>query len=305
MTSSPRVGLMLATLADPETGSVDPARVLDAAQRAEAAGFDGVYVGDHLLHPHPILESIVTLAAVAATTERIVLGPCVLLVALRDPLGLAKQLATLAAFAPGRLRVGVGVGGDYPGEFEAAGVPVARRGRLLEERLATVRSVLSTGLEHGAESFAPTAPEVPFFFGGRSEGALARAARYGAGWIGYLLDPGGFARRRSVLLECRSDRGSADAPFSTGMLLPVHVGTAGEAKGSAAAAWARMTSSTAPLPDRLFVTGDSDEVIEQLVRYAEVGCSEFMLAPVEQGSGYLEQVDLLAADVLPQLHAIS
>ena len=114
---------MLATAANTDTGRIDTRRVVDAAQRAEAAGFDGVYVGDHMLHPHPILESIVTLSAVATSTGRVALGTCVLLVALRQPLVLAKQLGTLAAFAPGRLRVGVGVGGEYPGEFEAAGVP--------------------------------------------------------------------------------------------------------------------------------------------------------------------------------------
>ena len=88
--------------------------MIDAARVAEAAGFDGVYVGDHLVHPRPLLESVVTVSAVAASTAHVALGFCVLLVALRPTVLLAQQLATLAAFAPGRLRIGVGVGGEIP-----------------------------------------------------------------------------------------------------------------------------------------------------------------------------------------------
>src|SRR6266700_3396196 len=151
---------MLATVADTQTGLIAPDRVLTAARRAEAAGFDGVYLGDHLLHPHPLLESIVTLAAVAAVTRRISLGPCVLLFGLRHPVLLAKQLGTLAAFAPGRLRVGVGVGGEYPAEFEAAGVPLSERGKRMEMVLRSVRSLLSGGTEGGEVTIAPGAPGV-------------------------------------------------------------------------------------------------------------------------------------------------
>ena len=74
----PSVGLMLPTAADADDRSVDAARVMNTAQLAEAAGFDGVYVGDHLVHPRPLLESVVTLATVAASTAHVALGFCVL-----------------------------------------------------------------------------------------------------------------------------------------------------------------------------------------------------------------------------------
>src|SRR5215472_220504 len=169
---------MLATAASLDTGQTE------AARRAEAAGFDGVYVGDHLLHPHPLLESVVTLAAVAASTGRISLGPCVMLLALRHPVVLAKQLGTLSAFAPGRLRVGVGVGGEYPAEFEAAGVPLPERGRRMESALRQVRSLLTDGTGHPGVTIGPGAPEVPFLLAGWKEVSLRRAAAHGDGWIG-------------------------------------------------------------------------------------------------------------------------
>jgi alkanesulfonate monooxygenase SsuD/methylene tetrahydromethanopterin reductase-like flavin-dependent oxidoreductase (luciferase family) len=218
----PTVGLMLATVADTDTGLIAPDRVVAAARRAEAAGFDGVYLGDHLLHAHPLLESIVTLAVVAAVTERVSLGPCVLLFGLRQPVVLAKQLGTLAAFAPGRLRVGVGVGGEYPPEFEAVGVPLAERGRRMESVLREVRSLLTMGIEqprgtertvaieHGDVTIAPGAAGVPFLLAGWKEVSLRRAAAYGDGWIGYLLAPDSFSRRRDFLLACRAELGRAD-----------------------------------------------------------------------------------------------
>jgi alkanesulfonate monooxygenase SsuD/methylene tetrahydromethanopterin reductase-like flavin-dependent oxidoreductase (luciferase family) len=296
---------MLATVADPETGVLAPDRVVTAARRAEAAGFDGVYLGDHLLHPHPILESIVTLSVVAAVTERISLGPCVLLFGLRQPVVLAKQLGTLAAFAPGRLRVGVGVGGEYPAEFEAAGVPLTERGTRMEMVLREVRSLLSGGVGRDDVTIAPGAPDVPFLLAGWKEVSLRRAAAYGDGWIGYLLRPDSFRRRREFLLGCRGELGRADQPFPTGMLVPVHVTGSASAAAAAAAAWDRLTKATARLPGDLFAAGTPEQVAEQLHGYWKAGCTEFMLGPADQGGGYLDQVELIATEVLPRLREFS
>jgi alkanesulfonate monooxygenase SsuD/methylene tetrahydromethanopterin reductase-like flavin-dependent oxidoreductase (luciferase family) len=289
------VGLMLPTIADSSTGTLDTRRIVDTARQAETAGFAGVYVGDHLLHPRPILESIVTLSIVAGATTRVMLGPCVLLVALRQPLVLAKQLGTLAAFAPGRLRVGVGVGGEYPGEFEVAGVPLAGRGQRMEDALRQLRSLLNESIRHDEVTLAPTTP-LPLFVGGWSDAALRRAATHADGWIGYLLTVEGFAKRRAALLERTADR-----PFSTGMLLPVHVDVGAKASGVAASAWARLTGAADPLPDKYFVAGSVDDIVGQMTHYVEAGCDELVLAPADQGAGFAEQVDLLAADVLPRL----
>jgi alkanesulfonate monooxygenase SsuD/methylene tetrahydromethanopterin reductase-like flavin-dependent oxidoreductase (luciferase family) len=292
---------MLATAASPDTGQTEPARVVEAARRAEAAGFDGVYAGDHLLHPHPLLESVVSLAAVAASTERISLGPCVMLLALRHPVVLAKQLGTLSAFAPGRLRVGVGVGGEYPAEFEAAGVPLPERGRRMESALRQVRSLLTDGTGHPGVTIGPGAPEVPFLLAGWKEVSLRRAAAYGDGWIGYLLGLDSFARRRAFLRRCREELGRAAEPFVTGMLLPVHIDRSGRARAIAAEAWARLTTARAPFPERLFVAGRPDEIVEHLHRYWEAGCTEFVLGPADQGDGYLDQVEQLGREILPEL----
>jgi alkanesulfonate monooxygenase SsuD/methylene tetrahydromethanopterin reductase-like flavin-dependent oxidoreductase (luciferase family) len=297
---------MLPTGANPDSGRVDPGRVIEVAGGAEAAGFDGVYVGDHLLHPRPLLESVVTLSAVAASTRRISLGPCVMLVALRQPLVLAKQLGSLASFAPGRLRVGVGVGGEYPDEFEAAGVPLSERGHRMETALLELRAFLSGELDRTGVTLEPVAQRVPFLLAGWKERSLRRAATHGDGWIGYLLAPGSFARRRAFLLDCRAGLGRAEEPFVTGMLLPVHVGPdAGQSRSHAAAYWARVTGTNSSFPAELFVGGTPAEIVEQLRTYWEAGCSEMILALADQGDTYLDQLTILAQEVLPGLRDLS
>lgn len=308
--SGPTVGLMLPAIANTDSNRLETDRLLTAASLAERSGFDGVYVGDHLLHPRPILESLVTLSVVAAQTKHVSIGTCVMLAALRSPLWLAKQLGTLAAFAPGRLRLGLGVGGEYPGEFEVAGVPLPERGRRLEEVIEEIRALFAGRIAGLGENelglrLLPAPEEMPpLLLAGWKDVALKRAARVGDGWIGYLLSPESFSRRRDFLLDERRKHGAA--PFITGMLLPVHPDRELEAgRARAAAAWERITSNAASFPERLFVAGPADAILEQLHRYWEEGCTEMVLSLVDQGGGYLEQLEFLAGEILPQLRTFA
>lgn len=300
---------MLPTVANTDDGIIDPPRLLEAARTAEAAGFDGVYVGDHLLHPNPLLESLTSLAAIAAVTDRVSIGPCVLLAALRDPEWLAKQLGTIEAFAPGRLRIGVGLGGEYPPEFELAGIPLGERGHRTEEIVARLRQLLSAGQPAfgGGEMSMRMAPvpkePPPILFAGWKDVALRRAACIGDGWIGYLLSPDSFSRRRSFLLDCGAGE---DRPFVTGMVLPVHFDADAEkARARAGTAWNRITGNDAVFPERLFVAGPPSAIVDQLHAYWERGCGEMVLSLVDQGSGFSKQLDLLASDILPELRRFS
>src|SRR5881296_2213482 len=114
----------------PETGSM-----LAMAERAEATGFDSVWIGDSIT-ARPRHEPLTLLAAVAARTRRVRLGTAVLLPALRNPVVLAHVVGTLDRIAGGRVILGVGIAADTPAirkEFDAVGVPFERRvGRFLE-----------------------------------------------------------------------------------------------------------------------------------------------------------------------------
>ena len=141
----PRLGYLLPTRERVMEGHHETAPLLALAERAEALGFDSVWVGDSLL-ARPRHDPLTLLAAAAARTRKVELGTAVLLPALRNPVVLAQQVATLDRIAEGRLILGVGIAADVPNiraEFEAAGVPLDKRVGRLVEGLALARALWS------------------------------------------------------------------------------------------------------------------------------------------------------------------
>ena len=132
---APRIGYLLPTREQIMEGRPDAAPLLDLAARAESLGYDSVWVGDSLL-ARPRHEPLTLLAGVAGRVKRVELGTAVLLPALRNPVLLAHQVATLDQVSEGRLILGVGFAADVPNiraEFAAAGVPFDKRvGRMME-----------------------------------------------------------------------------------------------------------------------------------------------------------------------------
>lgn len=211
--SLPRWGVMLPSFDPYHTGRFP---VADAARVAEEVGFDAAWVGDHLTYVAPCLDPFSALSAAAAVTTRIHLGFSVLLLPLRPLVWVAKQLGSLCALAPDRVVCGVGVGGENPAEWEAAGVPLGERGRRLDEALEVLPALLrGEAVDHPgpllplrspALAPAPGAP-VPLVVGGRSEAAVRRTARKADGWMGVWLDPAKVAERREQLAAAAADVG--------------------------------------------------------------------------------------------------
>jgi probable F420-dependent oxidoreductase len=146
MTRPCKVGVQL-----PEVERVVPwPEYLDLARRAESAGFDSIWVGDHLVYDLPDgstrgpYEAWTTLAAIAAATERVEIGPLVASTGFHAPAMLAKQAATVDAISQGRLILGVGAGWNRR-EFEAFGFPYDRRVSRFEEALAIIAPLLREG----------------------------------------------------------------------------------------------------------------------------------------------------------------
>src|SRR6188768_3576512 len=124
----PRLGYLLPTRERVMEGQHDTGLLLALAEKAEGLGFDSIWVGDSLT-ARPRHDPLTLLAAVAARTKKAELGTAVLLPALRNPVLLAHQVATLDRIAEGRLILGIGIATDVPNiraEFEASGVPFDR-----------------------------------------------------------------------------------------------------------------------------------------------------------------------------------
>src|SRR3984885_11723733 len=171
-------GVLLPTF-DPQR-SGGPYPVAEAARLAEQVGYDSIWAGDHLKCPAPVLDAPTCLAVAAAVTDRPNIGFSVMLLGMRPVAWAAKQIATLQHLSGNRVRLGVGVGGEFPQEYEAAEVPHNERGARLDRALELLPQFLGTGTPHSLE---PSAPMPPVLVGGRSDRAVERAARFGDAWL--------------------------------------------------------------------------------------------------------------------------
>jgi probable F420-dependent oxidoreductase len=185
-------GVLIPTREAVMSGRPDTRPLLTMAERAEAAGFDSVWIGDSLT-ARPRHEPLTLMAAIAARTRRVRLGTGVLLPALRNPVVLAHVVGTLDRVAEGRVIFGVGFAADTPAirkEFAAAGVPFERRiGRFLETieicRALWQRDGVSVSGKHFTldnVTMEPKPPRsgLPIWIGGSGPTALRVAARYDA-----------------------------------------------------------------------------------------------------------------------------
>jgi alkanesulfonate monooxygenase SsuD/methylene tetrahydromethanopterin reductase-like flavin-dependent oxidoreductase (luciferase family) len=219
-----RIGYLLPTRESVMEGRPGGEPLLKLAERAEDLGYDSVWVGDSLL-ARPRHEPITLLAGVAGRTKRVKLGTAVLLPALRNPVVLAHQVATLDQVSSGRVILGIGIASDVPNvraEFRSAGVPFEKRvGTLMEgmqlcKALWTGKPVDWDGrwhVEKGVLGPLPHQPGGPPIWGGGSvPAALERAARHFDGWFPTGPDPKVFGEQwRQVQAIAREAGRSPDA----------------------------------------------------------------------------------------------
>lgn len=242
-----------------------------AARRAEAAGLDSVWVGDHLFFHSANLEALVALGAAAGATSRIGLGTGVLLPALREPVVLAKQLASLQAVSEGRLLLGIGVGGEYEAEWRAVGVDPAQRGARTDEFIEFLSSAWSgRPVDHVGKHYevhmpglSPAGPMPPVWIGGRADAALRRIQRVGRGWLTVWTS----ARRMKEAVE----------EFGIRPALLVFADFAGwHARPFVAGHYAMPYENMA----RYVVSGSPPAVAEQLSEFRDLGVDDFVIFPM-------------------------
>jgi len=219
-----KLGYLLPTREQIMNGHAEAAPLMELATRAEALGYDSVWIGDSLL-AKPRHEPLTLLAGIAGHTQRIVLGTAVLLPALRNPVLLAHQVATLDQISEGRLVLGVGIAGNVPSvraEFTAAGVPFEKRvGRMLEglrlcRALWTGEPVDWNGrwrVEKGSLAPTPHRPNgPPIWIGGGVRATRERAARFFDGWFPTGPEPEAWAAQWQEVQQMAHDAGRpADA----------------------------------------------------------------------------------------------
>ena len=307
-------GVLLPTREAVMSGRPETAPLLAMAERAEAAGFDSVWIGDTLT-ARPRHEPLTLLAAVAARTRRVRVGTAVLLPALRHPVGLAQIVATLDRVAEGRLILGVGIAADTRAlrkEFEAAGVPWDRRvGRLLETlaicRALWSRDSVSMSGHHFTlrdvtmepKPYRPGGP--PIWIGGNGPTALREAARFDA-WFPTGPSPEFFAEHfPRVQAAARAAGRAPDAVTGA-----AYVTLALDPDPAAATQRLhRFIETYYATPARVILTlhaayaGPIEGCAEWLQRWIDAGARHLTLRFA--GGDQLAQVDEAASRLLPRL----
>ena len=214
-------------IALPQYGPATGEGLTAAARQAEDLGFDDVWVAEHIAVPvgvpYPpsfLLESLATLAFAAAVTTRVGLGTSVLVLPLRQPVIVAKQLATVDRLSGGRLTLGLGAGW-LEEEFEACNVEYRKRGDLMDEAIDVLRACWGSApasFSGPTVSFSDLKVQplpgraIPLWIGGVSERALRRAVEQGDGWTGAFQTVDSIA---GVVKRLRADRPEPGFTLST------------------------------------------------------------------------------------------
>ncbi len=311
-TSTDRIIVGAAALPEPDR---------DWLEAVERLPIDSVWQGGHLLPPVGTGEAIVRLALLSAWTERVRIGTAILLLPLYQPVVVAKQLADIDSRSGGRVSVGVGVGGEFPKEFEAVGVPIGERGARTSEAMDALRTLWKGGpASHHGEFFdfddVELRPVVPpgsehsqmqpggpaLLVSGRKEPAMRRAARFGDGWMPYLMSPAAYARSVETIRADAHTIGRDISDFEWMMYLYCSVRRDGDRARQDVASFIGRGYGDKPgaMLDRIAPAGTPEEIAVRLQEYVDAGVRHFIISPASM-EDTLEIVQLAAEEVVPRL----
>ncbi|MAE93842.1 MAG: LLM class F420-dependent oxidoreductase [Deltaproteobacteria bacterium] len=286
------------------------------AELALSNGYDAVWTGDHVAFPMPILDPLLQLAQLAAFAPDLGLGTSVYLLPLRHPVPVAKQVATLDHLTGGNLIFGVGVGGEFPGEYAACGVPVEERGARLSEAIPVLRKLWTGEAVSHEGPFYPF-PETtmlpkpiqpggpPIWGGGRSPAALRRLGRMGDGWVSYVVTPDQYREGLESIARAAEEAGRVPERFGTAHLLFTYVDDDPERALDVATEHLsqRYAMDFRRAAQRYGALGPPEAVAEKIHAFREAGLRHVILDSVGPPGDRVEQIERFAKDVRPLLGA--
>jgi probable F420-dependent oxidoreductase len=291
---------------------------LPVAEAAERLGFDSVWAAHHVVLPYEResrypyghsgtevamtpgmqwLDPLVSLASVAAVTDRIRLGTSVYVLPYRNPVTLAAEVAALDVLSDGRFIFGVGAGWMRE-EFAAIGSPASERGARTDEHIQVLRTLWRDDPASFAGRFTSfenvvlaTTPRSeggpPIWVGGNTEVGMRRALRHGDGWHGfevYAEDmPAAYERLRRIANEVGRDPEELELSVVRGLLPP-----------------GREEESF--IPDRRMLGGSGEQVVDELRRYGEAGIDLVVIQVSLLPAVVPEALEWVAVEVLPHLN---
>lgn len=282
--------MLIGTLATPKLLSSPHKERARYVSRIVGEGIDHVFVADHVsFHVGTGMDGLINAATLTALHPSLKVCVGVYLLALRHPVVVSRQLATLAESAPGQLILGVGVGGEDRNEIAMCGVDPATRGRRTDECLAVLTGLLSgEPMDFDGEFFSfkrawikpHPQPKIPIVIGGRADASIARAARYGDGWLGIWSTA---TRYAEVIKQVDAQASAHLRPTPPMHGIQVWAGI-DKNRDHARARLSKAMQNFYQVPFERFEKyspfGTAAEVAEYLAPYRDAGCRLFNIMPV-------------------------
>lgn len=274
------------------------------------SGFDHIFMADHVSFRNGSgTDGFVEVAALSQLDPRVGVMISIYLLPLRHPLPVARQLASMARIAPGRMIFGVGIGGEDRHEIEICGVDPKRRGIRANESLEIIRGLLNgdavsfSGVEFNISDavIRPTPKKsIPIIVGGRSDAALTRAAKYSEGWIGVWCSSERFRNAINIVDAEAEEYGRSEVDWCHGYQPWVGLDTKDSKKAFESVKRGMENFYRIPFEkfERYTPSGTPTEVAEKLAPYVEAGCKVFNLKVCSQDAE--EEVEL-GAELVSQL----
>jgi alkanesulfonate monooxygenase SsuD/methylene tetrahydromethanopterin reductase-like flavin-dependent oxidoreductase (luciferase family) len=271
------------------------------------AGVDHLAVGDHVsFYVGAGFDGLVHATGLLAAQTELPVTVAVYLLALRHPVTVARAVSSIAEIAPGRLTLGVGVGGEDRHEIELCGVDPSTRGARTDECLSVLRALASGERidfhgDHfqleGAQIVPAPDPSVPIVIGGRTEAAIRRSGELGDGWLGIWVSPARFAAVAEQIRCIADAAGRTDPPTRHQMNVWCGLGpdsrtgrerVAGQMEALYATPFERF--------ERYVPCGTPAMVAERLAEYVDAGCTAFnLIVPDDDPRRAIEHVGEVAA----------
>jgi probable F420-dependent oxidoreductase len=287
----------------------------DLVGLVDRCGYDSMWVGDHVAFTIAIFDPLMQLAQAAVLSRRLVFGTDVYLLPLRHPTPVAKQVSTLDHLTEGRFIFGVGVGGEFPKEYEACGVPLNERGARLSESLTVMRK-LWTGepVSHAGKFFTfegvkmqppprqPGGP--PVWCGGRADPALRRIGRMTDGWMSYVVTPDMYRQGLEKIATAASEAARTfDRGFGTAHLLFTRIDDTYEKALDAATVSLsqRYAMDFRKAAQRYCALGTPQDVVETIFKFQQAGVRHLILDFVGPYEERDQQIERFAAEAMPLL----
>ncbi|MEE8305560.1 MAG: LLM class flavin-dependent oxidoreductase [Candidatus Tectomicrobia bacterium] len=287
---------------------VDMQLVRSYVSRAEALGYDSLWVQEQIVGDVPILEPLTLLSYVAALTSRLRLGTSVMLTVLRNPVQLAKSLASLDQMSQGRLTVGIGIGGHVPETI--FGYTSERRVRRFVEGLQVMKTLWTESKATVSGNFwqfegiamepkPVQKPHPPVWFGARQEAALKRAVQHGDGFMGAgSSSTADFVKQYALLQQYLDDAQRDSETFAISKRVYIAIDDDRDRAERRLREWFGVRYKNADMAPRVSVWGSRSECIDRLNELAQAGAQHLMLNPVFDEMTHLE---LLAQEIVPHL----